>query len=112
MRNSFRSVWSASAAIGCVLTFFTSTQAAPAVPGFDRFHSDKPDAAGGRLLIGELNCVACHKAQGAAAAAIQVNPAPPLNDAGLRLKPQWVREFIKDPQKARPGSRMPGAPHG
>jgi len=113
MSHPLGSVWSASAAIGCVLFAFTTAQAAPAVPGFDRFHADKPDAAGGRLLIGELNCVACHKAQGpAAATAIQVNPAPPLNDVGLRLKPQWVREFIKNPQAVKPGSRMPGAPHG
>src|SRR5215471_13173731 len=36
----------------------------PIVPGFERFYTDeKADVArGGQLLLGELNCVSCHKA--------------------------------------------------
>jgi mono/diheme cytochrome c family protein len=107
------SLWSfRGIALGCILSVTSLANAGPAIPGFDRFHADKPDAAGGRLLIGELNCVACHKAQGAAAAAVEANPAPSLSDAGLRLKPEWVRQYIKNPHASKPGTRMPGPPHG
>ncbi len=87
-----------------------TTDAAPAVPGFDRFHAASKDAAGGRLLIGELNCVACHKAEGAAAARIQANPAPSLKDVGHRLNPRWIAAFVKNPHAVKPGTRMPGPP--
>ena len=82
------------------------------VPGFDRFHAETKDAAGGRLLLGELNCVACHKAEGAAAAQIQANPAPSLADVGHRLRAEWIRDYVKNPHAAKPGTRMPGPPHG
>ncbi len=110
MRNYCGSVWSMIAAAGCLFTIISSAQAAPIVPGFDRFHAQSKDAAGGRLLIGELNCTACHQAQGAVAAQFQVNPAPLLSDVGSRLKPQWLRQFIKNPHAVKPGTRMPGPP--
>ena len=35
----------------------------PIVPGFERFHSSGGKAAaGGKLLVGELNCTGCHSA--------------------------------------------------
>lgn len=87
-----------------------TTDAAPAIPGFDRFHAASKDAAGGRLLLGELNCVACHKAEGAVAEQIEANPAPSLKDVGNRLNPEWVAAFVKNPHGTKPGTRMPGPP--
>lgn len=72
----------------------------PIVPGFERF-ADEP-AEGGRLLLGELGCVACHKGEG-----IVPKRAPLLSDAGTRLRPEWIRATLADPHKTKPGTTMP-----
>ena len=88
------------------------SQAAPThsvVPGFERFHAaGKGDAAlGGQLLLGELNCTSCHKADAAAAALIQNKQAPVLDAVGARVRPQYLRRFLADPQAVKPGTTMP-----
>lgn len=94
------------AAIGCMFTV-SFASAAPVIPGFDRFHAESKDVAGGRLLIGELNCVACHKAERAVSSQLLVNPAPSLSDTGSRLNHKWVSEFIRNPHATKYGTRMP-----
>ena len=88
------------------------SQAAPThsvVPGFERFHAaGKGDAAvGGQLLLGELNCTSCHKADVATAALIQNKQAPVLDEVGARVRPQYLRRFLADPQAVKPGTTMP-----
>jgi mono/diheme cytochrome c family protein len=78
----------------------------PIVPGFERFGA-ADGAEGGRLLLGELNCVSCHKPDPATAEHFSVKKAPLLADAGSRLRYEWVRDFIGDPQKLKPGATMP-----
>lgn len=103
-----------AAAVVVVLISAAGAVAAPAIAGFDRFHGDKAaDAAAlGRLLINELNCAACHAHAGPVDAGLSPNPAPLLGDVGARLKPQWIRAYLKDVHKTKPGARMPGAPDG
>src|SRR6185295_6919492 len=78
----------------------------PVVPGFERFGA-ADGAEAGRLLLGELNCATCHKPDAAAAEHLSVKKAPLLADAGSRLRFEWVREFVADPQKLKPGATMP-----
>jgi mono/diheme cytochrome c family protein len=78
----------------------------PIVPAFERFGASD-GAEAGRLLLGELNCVTCHKPDPAAAEHFSVKKAPLLADVGSRLKAEWVRDFIADPQKLKPGATMP-----
>lgn len=92
-------------------------QTAPAVPpvvaGFHRLTDAKaPQAAAGELLIGELNCTACHKPKGEAAAQ-RVGPkgAPDLSDVGARATPQWLRAYLADPHGVKPGATMPDMLH-
>ena len=49
----------------------------PIVPGFERFYANTAAdrVAGGRLLLGELNCVACHTVKDAAQ--LSILPKPP-----------------------------------
>jgi len=78
----------------------------PIVPGFER--SDAPESAeSGRLLLGELGCVACHKPDAAAAEQLSLKKAPLLAEAGSRLSVDWIRAFVADPQKTKPGATMP-----
>ena len=88
--------------------------AAPVVAGFERFHAEKDadPAALGRLLITELNCTACHAHAKPLADGLTPNPAPYLGDAGERLKPQWILEYLKATHKTKPGARMPDGPTG
>jgi cytochrome c553 len=78
----------------------------PIVAGFERFFVDpKVDlAAGGRLLLGELNCVSCHQAVDSAANRKQ---APILDNVGSRVRVGWLRRYLSDPAAAKPGTTMP-----
>ncbi len=76
--------------------------APPVIAGFERF--GKTDAAAGQLLLGELNCVACHAPAESSALAKQ---APVLDGVGTRIRPGYFKTFLADPQKVKPGSAMP-----
>ncbi|MCH8829239.1 MAG: c-type cytochrome [Planctomycetes bacterium] len=81
----------------------------PIVAGFERFHSGgKADlAAGGRLLLGELNCTSCHKADDSSAKKLLPKQAPILDRIGSRVNVAYLRTFIADPQAVKPGTTMP-----
>src|SRR5438128_2389428 len=75
------------------------------VPGFERFFTvPKADLAkGGRLLLGELNCVSCHPTT----AEVKKKQAPVLDNMGTRVRVGYLRKFLREPQAVKPGSTMP-----
>jgi mono/diheme cytochrome c family protein len=81
----------------------------PRVIGFERAYSraGTDDLAAGQLLLGELNCTSCHKADDSLAAAVQKKQAPVLGSVGSRVKPQYLLKFLNDPQAIKPGTTMP-----
>ncbi len=78
--------------------------ARPIVPGFERFHAAKADAAGGRLLLTELNCVRCHQPEAPAKAGKE---GPNLDHVGNRVRVSYLKKFLADPQATKPGTTMP-----
>lgn len=58
----------------------------------------------GRVLLEELNCVACHDSS---ALADSSRPAPRLAQVGSRVHPDYLREFIEAPHQKKPGTPMP-----
>jgi mono/diheme cytochrome c family protein len=58
----------------------------------------------GRHAIAEANCVACHDIPGFRAEEVR---APRLEDVGYKVRPDWVRGWLKDPKGYLPDSRMP-----
>ncbi|MBL9174159.1 MAG: c-type cytochrome [Verrucomicrobiales bacterium] len=66
----------------------------------------------GELLLGELNCVACHAAPLEISARLQSRTAPRLGTEGLRLTPQWIRSWLSNPAASKPGTAMPDLLHG
>ena len=68
---------------------------------------------GGELLLGELNCLACHQADAAVKARLSPRQSPHLGlgKTGLRLTPQYLRAFLTDPAAAKPGTTMPDLLH-
>ncbi len=89
----------------------------PRVPGFERFFalSESPAAAvsnevlGGRLLIAQLGCAACHRTDDVA---LQPKPAPVLSQVGARIRLDHLVSFIGTPHAAKPGTTMPDLMHG
>lgn len=83
----------------------------PVVPGYFRLKNDaKADPAVlGEVLLGELNCLACHS--GGASTRILTKGAPELADAGARLTPQYIRAYLTSPHMAKPGATMPDIFH-
>ena len=79
----------------------------PVVAGFERFYSGEGDkanlAAGGQLLLGELNCVSCHQPEGPAVR----KQAPILDGIGSRVRSNWLKKYLSDPQAVKPGGTMP-----
>jgi mono/diheme cytochrome c family protein len=84
---------------------------AAVVPGFDRFAVGDgavlAPAEAGRLLLNELQCTACHQASGEVLAGVAPRQAPLLDGVGNRVKPEWLRAFLSDPQQVKPGTTMP-----
>ena len=74
------------------------------------------DVATGRTLFTAKGCIACHTAQGVQGATGTIGPnlngigdpakRPTLTD-GAANSPEHIREWIKDPQKLKPGTMMP-----
>jgi mono/diheme cytochrome c family protein len=80
----------------------------PVVAGYERFFAHASgDAVAGELLIGELNCLSCHEAEAAIKSRILSKQAPILDHVGLRVRPKFLREYLADPQKTKPGTTMP-----
>lgn len=65
------------------------------------------EAHRGELLLSELNCVACHAADPAAAARLKSRPSPVLGKGGLRLTPQYLKAYLSNPSSEKPGTTMP-----
>jgi len=87
--------------------------ATPFLPGYNRFYLDskeKGDAVrGGTLLLGELGCVQCHKAEPEIAKSLQTKQAPILDGVGSRIRKTFFKNFLFDPQTAKPHTLMPNA---
>ena len=81
----------------------------PIIPSFERFYSatGADPAAGGRLLLGELNCVACHQADQAFAQHLTSRQAPILDEVGKRIHPEYLLKYLANPHGTKPGTLMP-----
>ena len=85
--------------------------AAPIVAGYERLKSEaKPDeTALGEILLGELNCLQCHTAEGQKH--VLTKGAPDLSEVGARVTPQFLKAYLSDPHAAKPGATMPDLLH-
>jgi cytochrome c len=83
-----------------------SPAGAPSQPNvFAAGAADSANKFGRKLLgVGGLTCVACHTFAGNASLGV---PAVDLATVGQRLKWDWFRHYLLDPQSLRPGTRMP-----
>lgn len=66
----------------------------------------------GALLLGTLQCTACHGADEITLGRLGTRPGPVLGEGGLRLTPQWLRAWLARHEETKPGSPMPDVLHG
>lgn len=83
----------------------------PVVPGYNRLKNEAKagPAELGQVLLGELNCAQCHAAP--EAKRILTKGAPDLSNAGERMTPQYLRQYILNPHAMKPGATMPDLFH-
>lgn len=88
-----------TAAVACAVRV---ASAQVVLPGLET--SELEPALKGRVLIEELSCASCHKADAVAASSRQ---APRLSAVGGRVNPDYLQAFIESPQRIKPGTLMP-----
>ena len=71
-----------------------------------------PREATGRVLLGELNCTACHAATQKQAEWLSPKIAPRLADIGSRASAEWLQRHLAAPHTAMPGTTMPDVLRG
>lgn len=71
---------------------------------YDSFTPDPALAAGGQILFTKFQCIKCHQ-MGAVTDVTSL--APNLQLARSRLKPDWIPEWLRDPNAIQQGTRMP-----
>ncbi|HEY2952941.1 MAG TPA: PA14 domain-containing protein [Verrucomicrobiae bacterium] len=98
-------------ALAALLLLATSGAAQPAPAIVSSHNFTVPGVDAGELLLGELNCVACHPADAAAKGRLNPRRGPVLDDPGLRITPQYLRAFLSDPHQEKPGTTMPDLLH-
>ncbi len=81
----------------------------PVVPGYQHLvlRGNVSLAETGQLLSDELGCPWCHRAGDAAQDDTFPNEAPILTGVGSRLRPGFIRRFLENPRRVKPGTTMP-----
>jgi mono/diheme cytochrome c family protein len=79
----------------------------PLIAGLDA--PGLPALVRGRVLLGELGCVACHDAAGCE---LELAPGPDLATVAARVAGGWLAEFLRSPHAVAPGTPMPDLVRG
>ncbi len=72
----------------------------------------KVRSADGYVLLGELNCTACHAATAKQAAWLSPKLAPRLANIGSRASAEWLQRYLAAPHAEIPGTTMPDVLRG
>ena len=64
-------------------------------------------AENGRLLLGTLNCTACHAPSEAQSRWLLPKVSPKLAGIARRVSPEWLTSYLASPQQVMPGTTMP-----
>jgi mono/diheme cytochrome c family protein len=66
-----------------------------------------PDPTAGASLYGESFCASCHAVQNAAGNVVGGDVGPELTHVGNKVKPDWLRAWLRNPHVYDPGTAMP-----
>jgi cytochrome c2 len=68
---------------------------------------DTAQVAAGRDLFNRWQCIKCHVVAGKLPNQDPANMAPDLAKVPQRLRAEWLDDWLADPQRIQPGTRMP-----
>ena len=85
-----------------LLAFVLSVRVLSAAPGA---------RVDGYVLLGEMNCSACHAASEKQIAWLSPKMAPRLAGIGNRASAEWVQGYLAAPHETQPGTTMPDVLH-
>ena len=116
-KTSNRSLSHLIAILIVAITFYLlpiSVYSHPVVPSFDRLSNNTlaEQISGGELLINELNCVACHAPNKHQSNRFKSHQAPILFTSHNTTSAEWLKIWLNDPNKLKPGTIMPDLLHG
>ena len=66
-----------------------------------------PDIAAGTTLYGQSFCASCHATQNAAGMMVGGNVGPELTGIGTKAKPEWLYDWVSNPDHYDPNTMMP-----
>lgn len=66
-----------------------------------------PDPAAGTTLYGQSFCASCHAIQNAAGNLVGGNVGPELTGIGTKTKPEWLQDWVANPNHYDPTTMMP-----
>jgi mono/diheme cytochrome c family protein len=66
-----------------------------------------PDPAAGTTLYGQSFCASCHATQNAAGMMVGGNVGPELTGIGTKAKPEWLQDWVANPNHYDPKTMMP-----
>ncbi|HYL38845.1 MAG TPA: c-type cytochrome [Bryobacteraceae bacterium] len=81
--------------------------AAPLAPAASAARSDAEALQAGASAYGESFCASCHAMQNAAGLLVGGDLGPELTRIGTKAKPEWLRQWVRNPKAYDPGTAMP-----
>ena len=79
-------------------------EVSPTIPGMMRDAPGEYFGQIGNVLLTELSCTACHKSGNDT---LQPKGGPVLTGILHRVQPEWIHQFLKNPNTTKPGTTMP-----
>ncbi len=94
--------------INTLIRYFAALDNRPILKEFrSPYRPDPQLVVVGKKLFDALQCIACHPTGAVHLGADVAQLAPSLQLARERLNPDWIVDWLLDPQKFQPGTRMP-----
>ena len=90
------------------ISAFVMAQSAPLPPSLQPVKAEgSPDIAAGTSLYGQSFCASCHAMQNAAGMMVGGNIGPELTGIGTKAKPEWLQDWVTNPDHYDPKTLMP-----
>jgi mono/diheme cytochrome c family protein len=90
------------------ISAFIMAQSTPMQPPLAPVKAEgSPDIAAGTTLYGQSFCASCHATQNAAGMMVGGNVGPELTGIGTKAKPEWLQDWVSNPDHYDPATMMP-----